>query len=246
MRFCTECGRQLEDNANFCENCGTGVEREQVQPKENSVSNNRKKRTKMVIFLCLALVIVLLIHLGNNAMPKGFRVEYSEEGIEEYLEAVCERVNGEARVVDADTDSPASMYGGCFVSTVEVKRRGKVAEEVRITFYNEGSSDRVSKAEMSLSSFQRGGFSAPDYENLFACEKELLIALEKTIAGRSNVEEYLTSYGEVWSRIYSYQQNSTAQIAKYDLTDTIAVTIKVEKSSWDGGRVRVYYILEKA
>lgn len=243
MRFCTKCGKQLEEDAKFCENCGAGVPKESILPNETPVAK-KKKKSKVVIILCLALVVVLLVHIAKTTIPKGFRVEYSEEGIEEYLEDVCERVNGEARVVDPDTDSPGSMYGGCFVSTVEVKRSGKIAEEVQIRFYNEGSSDTVNKVQMILYSFEGGSFYARDYENLFACEKELLIALEKTIAGHSNVEKHITSYEEVRSRINYFQQGVTAQVVKYNLTDTITVTIKVENGSWSGDRV--YYILEKA
>ena len=42
MRYCSNCGNQLGDNAQFCQNCGAAIDKAENQPmdEKESVSNN--------------------------------------------------------------------------------------------------------------------------------------------------------------------------------------------------------------
>lgn len=57
MKYCENCGAQLEDHAKFCEECGTKVEIEEVpQPK-------KKNKTPLII----GIVVVLILGIGGGA-----------------------------------------------------------------------------------------------------------------------------------------------------------------------------------
>ena len=262
--YCVRCGSQYADKANFCGRCGAQLSHRSVT--EPSITTQMYKKTQgtlggilknkkviavsvvAAIILCLVLLVVVVVNNLSESVSssggKGFDVEFSEEGISDFLEDVCKRVDGKAEVTDPNYNSPASMYGGCIVSTIDVKRDGKVAEEVQIRFYNEKSSDRVSKAQKIFYSFESGGFSARDYENLFECEKEFLVALEKTVVGRSCVEDHISSYEEMLRAISNCEEGEIEEIASYELSDDISVLIEVENNySW--GSDRIYYTLVK-
>ena len=56
MKYCENCGAQLEDHAKFCEECGTKVEIEEVpQPK-------KKNKTPLII----GIVVVLILGIGGG------------------------------------------------------------------------------------------------------------------------------------------------------------------------------------
>lgn len=80
MKYCENCGAQLEDDAKFCEECGTKVE-EIGQPK------NKKKKPLVIV-----LVIVLILGLGggafyymNYSQPKG-KTTAKQEKVEKKTE----------------------------------------------------------------------------------------------------------------------------------------------------------------
>lgn len=248
--YCTSCGTKCKHNDNFCKNCGAKIISDSTITKltENQTHNNgdskRNKRilTIVSLILCSALLGVLLFNILSK--PIGLNVEYSEQGISSFLKKVCKKVPGKASLASSNSDSPGNMYGECYIPVVKVKQVGKVAEEIPIRFYNSGSSDTVSRVEMILYSYATGGFTSKDYENIFECEIALLTALEKTVAGKSYVEDYLTSYWDVYKEIKKGEISKKKVLATYNLSDELTVVIKTENggNAWSD---RVYYTLEK-
>lgn len=64
MKFCENCGAQLDDNATFCDECGT----DQNQPVEVEDSKP-KKRSKKVLFIVIIAVAILAL-LGGGVYWK--------------------------------------------------------------------------------------------------------------------------------------------------------------------------------
>lgn len=252
MRFCYKCGTPLDESYQFCTRCGTYIgqeyeyqtynQQQEILLPSNALYNSDQKHKKVrrwvAVLLPLFAVFVAICVVLSLFAPKGFNVEYSTLGVTSFLSDVCKRVDGKAVVSDPDYDSPASMYGHCIVSSVNVKLPGKIAQEVYIRFYNSSSSDTVSKAEFTFSSFTRGSFSSVDYENVFNCEKSFLIALEKTIAGKSYAEDYIRSYSKLQSMINKTPVGEKQVIAEYELSPGLLVVIESENSAFGGGWIR--------
>lgn len=191
---------------------------------------------KKVLSLVLALILILSIcSCGKDAT--SFDIAYSSEGVELFLKTVCKNVDGEyAKVIDPNYDGPAG--GSCYTARVEVKLTGKVADEVQMRFYNSGSSDRVNWAQVIFYSFDTGGFGYVDYQHVFNCEKEFVMALERTLAGTTYVDDYVTTYSEVKRLVNSPNAGEEVTLAEYQLTDKLMVTITVKNSGWSGN---LYY-----
>ncbi len=260
MGHCNLCGAEYTSNSNSCENCGakiildsknTNLPENQTH-KNNSGGSKRKKTIIAIVslILCSALLGILLFNsseetdTSTSSRPIGLKVEYSEQGISRFLKKVCKKVSGSAELASSNSDGPGNMYGECYIPVLKVKQRGKVAEEISLRFYNSGSSDKVSRVQMILGSFDTGGFSAKDYENIFECEKALLIALEKTVAGKSYVDDYLTTYWDVYEEIKKGETNKKVVLATYELSDDLTVVIETQNggNAWSD---RVFYTLKK-
>lgn len=189
----------------------------------------------------LSLVLAITLSLSLCSCGKtttSFDIAYSPEGIEQFLKTVCKNVDGDAKVIDPDYDGPAG--GSCYTARIEVKLTGKVADEVQMRFYNSNSSDKVSWAQVIFYSFTTGNFGYVDYEHVFNCEKEFVMALERTLAGKTYVDEYLTTYYEVQKLVLSPEARDTVTIAEYQLTDKLMVTINVSNFVRNG---HLYYII---
>lgn len=46
MKFCTKCGNQLSDQANFCDKCGSPVSNAQTPPPTPGANENVADETK--------------------------------------------------------------------------------------------------------------------------------------------------------------------------------------------------------
>lgn len=199
---------------------------------------------KKVLSLILTLALSLsLCACGDGTADKTIEslndIAYSSEGIEQFLNIVCKNIDGEyGKVIDPNYDGPAG--GSCYTAQMEIKLTGKVADEVQMRFYNSNSSDTVSWAQVIFYSFNTGSFEYVDYEHVFNCEKEFVMALERTLAGTTYADDYLTTYYEVKRLVNSPDAGDTITIAEYQLTDKLMVTINVKNTGWSGN---LFYIL---
>ena len=66
MRFCENCGHQLDDMAAFCDNCGPRVEREGEMSGSHHKETTGKKKTKVGIIVGAVIFgIVVLAAVGG-------------------------------------------------------------------------------------------------------------------------------------------------------------------------------------
>lgn len=62
-KYCEQCGKELEDNAMFCPECGTKCHSEKVEVKEGAKENKSKKK----IFLIGAGVLLVALCIIGSA-----------------------------------------------------------------------------------------------------------------------------------------------------------------------------------
>lgn len=64
MKYCTNCGNELRENANFCEKCGTKrieKNKEQNITNVNISASPKKSNTKTIIIITVAAIIVVFL-----------------------------------------------------------------------------------------------------------------------------------------------------------------------------------------
>ena len=123
MKFCTQCGAQLEDNSRFCTNCGTPVgQTQQAAPQEQSWDNwnapqqpvpgyvpgnqqpPKKNKTGLIIGLVVGIVAVIVLAIvflfaGKDEAPAP---AYTE------APAIAAPAATEAPVAEAPAEAPAA------------------------------------------------------------------------------------------------------------------------------------------
>jgi len=249
MKYCTQCGKQLTDDDNFCTVCGTAAKMifdsnkmESEKKNENSSSRMpRKKRLKHVMVGCLVISILLCTIISvcfvlMNSEQKAdksekeknrtnFIIKYTSGDIEKFLKIVCRNIDGDyGKVIDPDANTPAG--NSCYVAEMEVKLEGKVEELVQMRFYNDGDSDSVSYGKIFIHQY--------DSENEFNCYKEFILALEKTLSGTTQADQYITNRSHIENTALVLERFEPKTIASYWLTEELYVEIQCEHSfSWD-------------
>lgn len=124
MKFCEECGAQLDDDVMFCEECGAVLESNENSVVEETSINQIKKEDKkkrvpiMILIAVISLVImvigIMLLRGINGKEDRRFNADRkSKESTEENLAASDEN---EENAVDAESweklfgDSPYGIY----------------------------------------------------------------------------------------------------------------------------------------
>lgn len=266
MKYCSKCGTESLDDAAFCTKCGTKfvLENENVQVSEiqegrsQAGKPDRKKVITIAIaaasVICLVILGVVLANLfggkDKSEKPIGFDVEYSEEDISRFLTKVCKNIKGTAKVSNPAADVPAAMYGDYIVPMVEIKRKGMIAEEVGLAFSNTDPYDAVTKVEMTLDVSLDNSWYQEDEntfvyreDNHFLCQKELLIAMEETIAGKAYVDDYITTDLDLHDKVYDCEPGEKVVLATYALTDDVMVIIEMCNETGFDATQMVYYTL---
>lgn len=167
----------------------------------------------MKIAICVLLSIALGIGItGCDSNGSGilgnkrtnFIIEYSAEGIENFTDVVCRNVNGDAEITDVHTGDP-------YWTVIEIKLAGKVSEDTQLCFYNSEDSDMVSFVGVTIYN--------PESENEFNCNKELIMALERSLTGSTEADKYIKSYNDTYNLAFSKSAGKTVIIAEYELSD---------------------------
>lgn len=60
MKYCDNCGAQLEDDATFCDECGTSQEGRKFQKKASEKRNKKKRNKRPLIILCIILLLCII------------------------------------------------------------------------------------------------------------------------------------------------------------------------------------------
>lgn len=132
MKFCEECGAELEDEAVFCENCGFQVndlhekdkdkvtEVDSINENDSNVAN-KKRNTNKLLFGVLIAVIVMFIIISGVAFATGI-ISFTGKKVEnediKVVQSTPETVNKEAQSTEEaqitekpySTDEPYKEY----------------------------------------------------------------------------------------------------------------------------------------
>lgn len=134
------------------------------------------------------------------------------------MEIVCNNVDGDAEVIEA-------IEGDYYHTQVEIKLAGKVSELSEMRFYNSDDSDVVSWAEVITYN--------PESENVFNCDKELILAIERTLTGTTTADQYITTLNDMENLAFSNDRDSVI-VAEYELMDDLYAVIWLRPSfGWD-------------
>ena len=116
MRFCENCGHQLDDMAAFCDNCGARVEREGEMSGGHHKETTGKKKTKVGIIVGAVIFgIVVLAVVGGLVIYPQVTQYMQEKEDQEKADYVVERINsvtsGEITLdSEKDLDSAKTEY----------------------------------------------------------------------------------------------------------------------------------------
>jgi predicted nucleic acid-binding Zn ribbon protein len=83
MRFCSNCGKEINDDEKFCPSCGTAVSKSTVPPNIEKKSSTRSKQLKIV---GTVVVIIIIIGLLIAFLPSILR--FSKNVIDDVGETV--------------------------------------------------------------------------------------------------------------------------------------------------------------
>lgn len=109
MRFCENCGHQLDNTAEFCENCGTRVNRgDGIVHNHHNETTVGKKKTKVGIIIGAVIVgIVVLIVVGGFIIyPKVTQYMQQKENQEkaERVIELIDSVNSDEISLETETE----------------------------------------------------------------------------------------------------------------------------------------------
>ena len=116
MRFCENCGHQLDDMAAFCDNCGARVEREGEMSGSHHKETTGKKKTKVGIIVGAVIFgIVVLAAVGGLVIYPQVTQYMQEKEDQEKADYVVELINsvtgGEITLdSEKDLDSAKTEY----------------------------------------------------------------------------------------------------------------------------------------
>lgn len=164
------------------------------------------------LLLATAFIMSVVGCANNGSTSKrrtDFDVEYSAAGMENFMQVVCNNVDGDAQVVEA-------IEGDYYHTQVEIKLAGKVSEISEMRFYNSDDSDVVSWAQVITYD--------PQSENEFNCDKALILAIERTLTGSTTANQHITTLNDMENLAFSNNRDPVI-VAEYELKDDLYAVI---------------------
>ena len=213
-----------------------------VQPEYNTPAPVTAKKRKMPkwVLAVTAVVLVAAIGLGIFALCGGFikRAEFptmsvSEDSIQDFLNVVIENAKGDyaSYVFDLHfiyvTEPGLSRdYVLSSESTVQIHIRDWINGSLKL---NPGFVSISTRAQGSVFENKSSMYSQKQYESA----RDIIIALEKTVAGKSQADTYLKSYAEMQKQARAWIESeewidgttNNKELGTYRLSDDIEVTI---------------------
>lgn len=140
MKFCEECGAELNDDAKFCDECGCQIANEESKLKSEikQTNNNGKKQSNLIFGLIIVIVVVLLICLyfvTNKDKDIGSTPSTSTAMTEEVV-TTTEEVTTEV-TTEATSSEPTTEEVTTEIITEEITTEETIVEENANTYYNE-------------------------------------------------------------------------------------------------------------
>lgn len=76
MKKCLKCGKESEDNAKYCSECGTDLSQKPIESKENEIKNNakRKKGNASGVIIVLLTIFFLFASIGTVVLGTVYLV----------------------------------------------------------------------------------------------------------------------------------------------------------------------------
>ncbi len=185
-----------------------------------------------IVAVVLVAICFVFVQEGNPLLQRvEFKdISYSQEGIAEFTNIVITNIDAEdAMLVTEHSDGP-------YASAIKIKPKGSIAATLYLHFNNSNDSDTIACIQTS--------FSDQVTENEFVCYKKLIAALEKTLCGKSYIQDYLSSRSSIASHISTSNSFKKEVYATYKLTHDLSVTITTRKSSsWGSTGWSVGYLI---
>lgn len=244
MKYCPYCGKPIIEEAIFCVHCGmrTGVNNQvlssvilpQNEEYNFAYTPQRTKKVKNIVLACIAICVALCVLLGTafiliDRIPQ--RMEYeigcTKDNMDKFVETVCKNVNGDARIIGMHMDYNEDQSFSC-TADLEIALKGKTAEEAEIVFRFSKDLDLAELVEIKINNLES--------ENAYRCQRELILAFEKTLTGKAMAKKYLTTYDKMLDALQSVEEEGVKEIAEYWLTDELYVNL----DSFEGIKYELY------
>lgn len=82
MSFCPNCGQEVEENAKFCDHCGSSLNEDlSIETQDQKQPPKKKKSKKKWYWFIILVILLLLIGLYFWTQPKSSSSSQSEESI---------------------------------------------------------------------------------------------------------------------------------------------------------------------
>lgn len=219
--FCKNCGSPIMQGDSFCTYCGTDNSKymqTDIKKSENHRPLN-KKIIKIIIPAALSLTaIIVAAAIILSVIPKrmSWGFEYSEEGIESFLDTALKNLDAQSAKIKK---IESGWYGG-YYAIIDVKLKGKVKEQVYIEFYNMQDNDKVTSIYIRIDD--------DDTDNKLHCIAEVIKAIEITITGKTGYEDFKDNFE---GNGPEFEKNSSDEktIARYELNGMARVNIIAHK-----------------
>lgn len=210
--FCGKCGKPIENDFVFCQNCGAKITHSQPLP-----SPKKRKSLKIIFFSAISIILCVSILLFTNIfLPKraDFDFSFNEEEIEKFLKAVMSNVQAEYVEIESIEENEGMHGDFSYVVILEIKLSGHTKESIKLLFDNKDEKDYINSISITFYD------SYP--ENHINCVIEIIEAIEVTISGDSYIRNEFNEFRFV---------NSGRTFADYQLTEDVRCTL-ISRSNW--------------
>lgn len=150
MRFCGNCGAEVEEDLAFCSECGSPIDDidvdENQQEEDNSIINDsnstenllmkKKRHTFYIVCVMIVVVVLVLLYIVSNGMDGNSVKTKSPLTSEEVTEVTTEEVTTE-KVTETTTSEPTTEEVTTEIATEEITTEEIVVEGNVNTYYNE-------------------------------------------------------------------------------------------------------------
>lgn len=228
--FCSKCGKQIEDDAKFCEHCGAAMNERAVSSEkveQSVVNNNASVKRKINKPLMIAIIVIVAIGILGVVGAVAFEKYFYKKGDEaikavqdSYFEFLPEMTVGELITEYYDINENSWLYD---------------SSEEQVEFWGTNKKDN---SGMSVTFRQIDDNTISTYSRMFHLEGEAShnITMEE-------FEEYILSlYAQLDDSYQKNTQTVTEQITTTKVTTTTAATTTVTKKQEKTEESEIYLI----
>lgn len=172
---------------------------------------------KKILSFSLIFILLLFSSCVSAKNPK-LKIDFSEKGIEKFLISVIRNSDLDyGKIIEIEGD-----YLGSYNAHLRVKPKGYQEEYITVKFWNKNDADYVKTVEVIIDD--------NDTDNLFRCYSSLIAGIERTVARKTEANQYITSLSETRSIcLKTTETNDSGTIASYKLNDYTSTLIRAQK-----------------